>query len=96
MKKDFTCMACKPADMPCQVSRECKRQRREMKMVSGYGVDKGHGSGTPPKGGSGVPEKPKQETKILLRGMKQCRKIKIGDQCNSCGWLEICIKQVTI
>lgn len=28
MKKDFSCAECKPADMPCQISAECKRQRR--------------------------------------------------------------------
>ena len=28
-----TCMHCKPADMPCQISKECKRERRERKVT---------------------------------------------------------------
>jgi hypothetical protein len=24
-----SCMCCKPADMPCQLSKECKREKRE-------------------------------------------------------------------
>ena len=28
----LTCATCKPADMPCQISKECKRERR-MKVL---------------------------------------------------------------
>jgi len=29
----LTCATCKPADMPCQISKECKRERRTLKRL---------------------------------------------------------------
>lgn len=28
----LTCATCKPADMPCQISKECKRERRTIML----------------------------------------------------------------